>query len=331
MKKLLFILSCIAVSSTSFTQITDAEELIRSERTDSLDGWRKGMHLALNGSNVGFTNWAAGGVNAIALNGAVRLYANLKKGKSTWDNNLNLGYGLVKQGDADWIKADDNIDFTSKYGQRATDHWYYAALLNFRTQMTAGYNYPNDSVEISNFFAPAYTLGALGMDYKVDKRFSMFIAPITTKLTFVNDQTLADAGSFGVTEAVYDPATGLKLENGKRFRAELGGYFRSQLNLQLAENIKYTTSLDLFSNYLNKPQNIDVNWQNFLEIKLWKFITLSFATHLIYDDDIDITIYDDQGNETGKGPRLQFKHLTGVGLAWNIDHSPADKKPQPQD
>ena len=330
-KTVLKLFAFVLIASVSFNssaQITDAEDDIRKERVDSLDGWRKGFAASLTGSNVGFSNWAAGGVDAISINSSLNLYANLKKGPATWDNNLDLGYGLVKQGDANWIKADDRIDLTSKFGRRASKNWYYAALMNFRTQFTAGYSYPNDTIEISGFLAPAYTLLAAGMDYKLERKkvkFSMFIAPLTAKFTFVNDQTLANAGAYGVLGAIYEGVSNIILEPGKRFRAELGGYFRSQLDWQMAENIKFTTGLDLFSNYLNNPQNIDVNWQTGLEVKLWKFLTLSFATHLIYDDDIDVPIYDDSGTEIGQGPRVQFKHLTGVGLAWKVNRGPEKK------
>lgn len=319
----------VAASFNGIAQITEIEEDVRSERVDSLDGWRKGFTLALNGSNVGFSNWAAGGVNAIALNSSFRGYAHYHKGKASWDNNLDLGYGIVKQGDADWIKADDRIELSSKFGRRASRRWYYSALLNFRTQFTAGYAYPNDSIEISGFMAPAYTLLAVGMDYKLKKEkveFSMFIAPLTTKLTVVNSQILADQGAFGVTEAVYDDLNAV-IEPGKRFRAEVGGYFRSQLTWNLADNINFNTSLDVFSNYLNNPQNIDINWQTGLEVELWKFITLTFGTHLIYDDDIDIPLYDAEGVQTGVGPRTQFKHVSTIGLMWKVKREPPKKKP----
>ncbi|MBN4072526.1 DUF3078 domain-containing protein [Crocinitomix catalasitica] len=322
MKKLPLYILLLSAFESSYSQITNVENDIRIERKDSLDGWRKGFAAGLYGSNVGFSNWAAGGINAISANSSLGFYANLKTGPTTWDNDLDIGYGVVKQGDSDWIKADDRFEITSKFGRRASKRWYYAALQNFRTQLTSGYNYPNDSVVISGFLAPAYNLVAVGMDYKIDKKFSMFIAPLTAKLTFVNDQTLANAGSYGVAAALYENITNILLSPGKRFRAELGGYFRSQLNLAVSSNIKISTSLDLFSNYIESPQNIDVNWQSSIEVKLWKFLTLTFMTHLIYDDDVNVAIYDDSGMQTGLGPRVQFKHLSGIGLSWKVNRSP---------
>jgi hypothetical protein len=235
---------------------------------------------------------------------------------------MNQSNNLFDANGEKWIKTDDRIDLTSKFGQKAfnREKLYFAALTNFRTQTTAGYAYPNDSIEISGFMAPAYWLTAIGFDYKPNDKFSLFVAPITYKATFVNDQTLADAGSFGVDAALLDANKLPILGTGKRFRSEFGGYLRMQYKTKLAENIAFTTKLDLFSNYLDgHPERIDINWENLLEIKLWKFLSANLSTHLIYDDDIDVSIKDSDGVETAFGPRVQFKQVFSLGLSWKID------------
>lgn len=328
MKKL-FLLSLGLTTALSFAQVTEGEKELTTVNTDTVDGWSKGGYFSLNGSQTSLTNWVAGGQNSVTVNGLFGVYADLKRGSMTWENSLDLGYGILKQSNelfqstgSKWIKTDDRIDLTSKFGQKASDSWYYAALTNFRTQSTAGYAYPNDTIEISGFLAPAYWLTAIGMDYKPNKKFSLFVAPITSKFTFVNDQTLADAGSFGVTAAEED-ANGMAIVGtGKRMRTEFGGYLRMKYKTNLAENITFTTKLDLFSNYLNNPSRVDVNWENLVEIKLWKFLSATISTHLIYDDDVNIAIVDADGNQTAFGPRVQFKEVLGVGLAWKIDQKP---------
>lgn len=117
-------------------------------------------------------------------------------GKSIWDNSLDVGYGLLKQGKNEaFRKTDDKIDILSKYGREAFKNFYFSALMNFKTQMTPGYNYPDDSVKISDLFAPAYLTLALGLDYKPNPYFSAFIAPVTEKFTFVTDKQLSDQGA----------------------------------------------------------------------------------------------------------------------------------------
>ncbi|HSL86028.1 MAG TPA: DUF3078 domain-containing protein, partial [Bacteroidales bacterium] len=145
-------------------QITEGEKTLRAVRADTTTGWKKGGVLNVNIAQTSLTNWAAGGQNSVALNGLFSLFANYKKDKVVWDNSLDLGYGLLKQGkDADFMKTDDKIDFLSKYGREAFTNFYYAALLNFKTQMRPGYNYPDVTNKISDLFAPAYLLLAAGM------------------------------------------------------------------------------------------------------------------------------------------------------------------------
>lgn len=53
--------------------------------------------------------------------------------------------GLNKQEGIELSKTDDAFKFNSTYGLRIspTSDWYHSAKLNFNTQFTNGYNYPN--------------------------------------------------------------------------------------------------------------------------------------------------------------------------------------------
>lgn len=323
MRKIIFALSIFMVATSASAQITDAEKKARNRKIDTLQGWKKGATFMLNFSQVSLTNWNAGGLNSFSLNGTANLFANLTKGKAQWENTLDLGYGLLRQGRKDnvaWLKTDDKIDLFSKFGRKASDAWYYSALFNFRTQSTAGFNYPDDSTVISRFMAPGYTLLAAGMDYKPGGMFSAFLAPLTMKNTYVLDDDLSAAGSFGV-----DP--------GARMRSELGGYVRLQFKYDNAnaerkwlQNVAFTSRLDLFSNYLENPQAIDVNWENILQLKVNQYISASIMTHLIYDEDINIAVFNDAGVQTGSGPRVQFKEVLGIGFAYTIKSVPEQPK-----
>ncbi|MBW6499926.1 MAG: DUF3078 domain-containing protein [Bacteroidales bacterium] len=295
------------ICQVAFGQVTEAEKTLRSVNADTVMAWKKGGVISANLAQTSLTNWAAGGQNSLAINSILSVFANYKMDKSVWDNSLNLGYGLLKQGkDADFRKTDDKIDFLSKYGREAFNNVYYAALLNFKTQMTPGYNYPDVTNKISDLFAPAYLLLAVGLDYKPDAYFSAFLAPLTGKFTFVTDETLSNAGAFGVTP-------------GEKSKSELGGYLRviyskNDFKNEFLQNVSFTTKIDLFSNYLNNPQNIDVNWETLIALKVNKYISVSLNTHLIYDDDIKILA---ESSEI-PGPRIQFKEIFGVGFSYNF-------------
>lgn len=310
---------CSIVSG--YAQITEKEEQLRAATQDTVYGWKKGGLLNVNFSQAQFSNWAAGGQNSFSLNSLLSTFLSFRSKKFTWDNMLDMGYGVLRQGtNGKIIKTDDKIDFSSKYGRAAAKSWYYAILLNFKTQMRPGFNYPNDSIKISNFLAPAYLLGAIGMDFKPGKKLTAFVAPVTIKTTIVNDTRLADAGSFGVTAATFDSGGNL-ISHGKKIRNEVGGYVRIVYKTYIFKDSSVTllTKLDLFSNYQHNPQNVDVNWETVIGFKVNKYISASITTNVLYDDDIRIPI--DKNNDgiiDSRGPRTQIKEILGIGFSYKF-------------
>ena len=253
--------------------------------------WKKGATFTLNFSQTAMDNWAAGGQNSISGVGLFDSYANYAKDNSTWDNTLKLGYGTLKQDKQDWFKSDDKLEFSSKYGQKASKNWYYSGLVDFKTQFTKGYDAVGATQEISNFFAPAFLNIAIGMDYKPNDNFTLFMSPLTGKMTFVMNDTLSRAGAFGV-------------DVDKTFRAELGAYLKTAYKVELMKNVSYSTQLGLFSNYMEQAENIDINWDNLVTFKVNKYFNASIIFNLIYDDDI---IQD-----------LQWKEMLALGLTYSL-------------
>jgi len=304
-------------------QVTELEGKLRTQNTDTTEGWKVDGVFSLTASQTSLTNWAAGGNNSVSGNALFSIHANYIKSKNTWENSLDLGYGIMKQGEEEnFRKTDDRVDFLSKYGREAIKNFYYSAMLNFKTQMYVGKQYGDDTIKISNFLAPAYVVGAIGMDYKPNNHFSAFIAPFTSKTTIVNDQSLADRGLFGVKAAVRDE-DGTKIKDGEKIFSEFGGYIRliytrSDFEAEFLKNVTFTTKADFFSNYLNEPQNIDVSWETQITMKVNKFITLSLNTHLMYDDNIHTFKTDADGNKVEHGAKVQFKEIAGVGIQYKF-------------
>ncbi|MCF8370206.1 MAG: DUF3078 domain-containing protein [Bacteroidales bacterium] len=291
MKKTIY---AIAILATMALSLNAQEEPAKT--------WKTGGAGSLAFSQVSLSNWAAGGENSISGNLMLNLFANYKKGNSTWDNTLGFGYGTMKQGDQGWRKTDDKIELASKYGRNASKNWYYSALANFKTQMTTGYKYSNDpdvpNEEISNFMVPAYLNLALGMDYKPNDNFSMFISPLSGKVTFVNDTLFS---------------TTYGLDAGEKIRTEFGAYMKIAYKKDIMENVNFSTKIDLFSNYLDKPQNLDVNWEVLITMKINKYLSANLSTTLIYDNDI---LFGD--DPTKLSPEIQFKEVLGIGLSYNF-------------
>lgn len=283
---------------------------------DADTAWKINSDISLMFSQSSFTNWAAGGENNITLNGFFNFYAGYEKGKNKWENMLGLAYGQTKTGDQKYRKSEDKIDFLSTYGYKAADKWYYSVNANFKSQFAAGYDYPfeGDSgrVKISDFLAPAYISVGPGMEYRPKDFFSLYLSPVTARWIIVNDQDLANAGSFGVKPAEYDE-NGNLVNLGEMSRFELGAYFRMIFVKDIFKNVNLNTKLELFSNYLEDPQNVDVNWDTMIGLKVNDWLSASLGFQLIYDDNTPIT---DKDGKTG--PRTQFKELFSVGLSYRF-------------
>ena len=302
MKKI-FLISAFAIISV----------LVFGQQKDT-SYWKTNGIIALRGSQANFTNWAQGGENSYAGTSSFQLTANYQKAKLSFENVLLADLGYMIQGkDTNQItkKVDDRFEFNSKLGYSASPKWNYTALFNFKTQFAKGYDYskPNASY-ISDFMAPAYIKLALGMDYKPKPYLSIFMSPATIRWTKVNNDRLADAGSFGLNRA---DSTKTGSSVSKHTRTEAGAFVRMVFTKDVAKNVNLNTKLELFSDYLKKPQNIDIDWEAIITMKVNKNLDVQIKTNLIYDDDTYIA------DSKGKlAPRIQFKEVMGVGYVYKF-------------
>jgi hypothetical protein len=275
---------------------------IFAQQAQDTSYWKVSGQASVNISQISFSNWIGGGKNSVSGVGLFDVNAVYQKDKIQWDNTLKTGYGLLKEEDDQVVKTDDKLELNSKLGvQLKNEHWLYSTYANFLTQFANGYKYPNTTDKISTFFAPAYFTVATGLDFQPSENFSLFFTPVSGKFTFVTDEELSDAGSFG-------------MEPGKKARAEMGAILKSEFKTPVLENVDLATTLTLFSNYFNNPQNIDVNWDIALNMKINDFLSANLLTNLVYDHDILIPI-DEEGNT---GRRVQLKQLFGVGLSYKF-------------
>jgi len=287
---------------------------------DTTHGWKFNGYMGFNFSQTSLNNWAAGGESSISTLSTVNVNANYKKNRFKWDNTLNINYGFIKQGGEPIQKNDDRIEVISQAGYRAKDssNLFYTGFATFRTQFHATFN--EDGFMISNFMSPAWLQAAIGMSYS-KKNFSIIVAPIAGKFTIVNDQQMADSGDYGVEAAVIDPLTFQVLTPGSNIRTEIGAYLYVTYKVDVMKNITYSTRFDLFNNYsdpnVDNRKNFDVNWENMLTLKVNEYISTSFFTHLIYDQDIPIELTEADGT-TYSGPRTQFKSVLGVGMSYKF-------------
>ena len=280
-----------------------------AQTQDTVKHFKYGGFSVLTFNQVNLTNWTAGGENALSTTAIVNLFGNYKKDKIAWDNALDLGYGFLKNGKKTTRKNEDKIELNSKFGYKAFGKVFYSALVNFRSQFTDGYTYPTDStqVKVSQFMAPAYLSISLGMDYKPTDYLSIYLSPATGKFTFVANQSLADAGAYGVDPAVKDNGGNI-LKKGKKVRSEFGASLSARIQKDIVKNVNLASKLVLFNNYTDKEKdnrkNFDVNWEVMVNIKAGKFLTTSIMTNLIYDQNVI--------------SKTQFKEVFGIGLSYKF-------------
>ncbi|MFT5860242.1 MAG: hypothetical protein ACI865_002350 [Flavobacteriaceae bacterium] len=276
--------------------------------------WTLKAIYGVNGTQSSFVNWNAGGRNNISVLAYIVASAKYKKDNIKWDNDLGLALGGIQYIDKgateDLQKTDDRIELATNFGYKLKEHYYISFLAGFRTQFLDGFTDVSQP-RTSKFMAPGYVNIALGLDFTPTDNFSLFISPLASKMTFVQDETLANAGAFGVDPAVFDDVTGLMTAPGKMFRPEFGAYFKMKYAKEIFKNIEMKTKLELFSNYIENPQNIDVNAEVLFTFKVNDWFSASLNWNLIYDHDIQIT--DINGNT---GPRTQFKSVLGLGLSY---------------
>ncbi|QTV06000.1 DUF3078 domain-containing protein [Faecalibacter bovis] len=310
-KKTILTLTLIA-SSIAFAQTvkdgkvaTDSQRYLKDQKFDGrTEGWFISGNNALLFSQSAFSNWMAGGVNSIALNGNLNYEFNLTRGKNIWDNRIILGYGVQTNEGEETRKNNDIIDLTSSYGYNFKKNWYLAAAMNFKTQFTSGYDYSLDpKKKISNFMAPGYLSFGLGVDYKPNDNFQVNIHPFTARVTFVMDEDLQYAGNYG-----------LKNDGDSSF-FELGAYLGARYKFQVMEGISYDNRIGIFANYLDKPQNMDIAYWGQLDFVVNKFISAQVAVNLLYDE-----------NQIKK---TQLKQTLGIGFTYKFDNKPKEEiKPE---
>lgn len=260
--------------------------------------WIKGGLFNLNASQGSLKNWAAGGDNfSVSLNLYTNAHAFYRKGKISWDNNVDINLGYINTTSLGTRKNDDRFDFISKYGIDLNKKISLSALFNLRTQFFDGYTFPDANTRIfsSTGFSPAYILLSPGFDFHPVKNLSIFISPITSRWTVVTNPTLSKIGAYGV-------------DSGEHVMNELGAFGTVSFHSNLGKAVSYAGRIDLFSNYEHNPQNIDIYMTNLFAAKLGKIITVTWSVDMIYDD--DVRIFGPEHNS----PRLQLRSLVGLGI-----------------
>lgn len=281
MKRLLFstlLLSSVAV----FAQEDQTNDGVAQDPTAApteeapAPRWTKGGNASLMFSQAAFNHdWTGGGTNNVAASLAVSYAFNYKKDKWAWDNNVFVDYGITKiEGDDYSRKTTDRFEVNSVLGYQLNNpQWYYSFFLNFKTQMTDGYKYESTGRTLINqMLSPGYLQFGPGMLWKKSDNLKVNLAPATSKITTAKSRWTETGPFYGV-------------EQGKNIRYELGFYLNGYAKFTVMDNVSFENILSLYSNYLDKPQNVDLDYTANIVMTINKYLSANFTFQAIYDDD----------------------------------------------
>jgi hypothetical protein len=239
--------------------------------TDTVKLWTKKGNLSLLFNQSTYNKqWLGGGTSNIAGNFGANYDFNYKKEAVVWDNKFILAYGLSKiKGNDRTAKTDDRLELNSIWGKKARGDWYYSMFFNFKTQMDAGND--NNDLKISHFFSPAYFQLGPGMLWKKSNNLSVNFSPATSKLILMHKHFTEFGSSFGVLQ-------------GDSSRFEFGASVTAYYKLNIMANVSIENRLNLYSNYIDDPQNVDIDYQMNVVMRINKYLSANVALQTIYDD-----------------------------------------------
>lgn len=251
----------------------------QKKTVDEKNGWDNHGKVTFLFNQSAFSNWTAGGDNTLAGNLNFNFTLNYKKDDFIWNNKIIASYGITKSNNTDFSKkTNDGMTYNSMFGFDADGYWFYSLLVNFKTQFAKGYKYKKDDngeeyrEAFTNFMSPGYLLVGPGMLWEKNKKLKFNLAPATSKLVFVDKKyTTPNQGYFGV-------------EEGENLRYELGFSASFYYKFKVMTNVTLENILAFYSNYIDSPQNVDMNYTLNLDMNINKYLSADFIFQSIYDD-----------------------------------------------
>lgn len=275
--------------------------------------WRYRTEASFSLNQGMVSNWVKGGENNISTALDITWFAdyNNKSKLLSSANFARIKYGLIKSGSESIRKNLDLLETNSKLNHKAFGKFDFSGIMLFKTQVSKGYNYP-DTIPVSKLLNPAILTLGFGLDYKPNKKTSINLSPLSYKATFVPDTAAIEQTKYGIAA-------------DRRSKHEPGASFMIMNEMRPMKNMTVTNRLQLFTNYVNNPLNIDVDWEMIIQANLNWFTDVRLNTHLIFDDDTKTPLFDKDKNpvmgEDGKQrktARVQFKELLGFSFIFRF-------------
>ncbi len=305
----------VTAEDIPITTLEPERSLLSLQPLEEIPGtWRYNLSNAFTLNQNYLSNWARGGESSLSslldLRGRAE-YRNIES-EINWTNSARLRYGSVLSEEFGFRTNTDIFEINSQFNKEVGEKIDFSSVFYGKTQISKGYNYPNDSIPISKFFSPGTFTVGVGFEYEPFSNTKINFSALSYRNTFVLDTLEINQRAHGI-------------ERGKRSRQEMGGQLVIKNEMSLMDDLKIENSVRLFSNYLKNPQNVDVDWEINLEKRISWYFTVRMNFHFIYDENILFPVYDNQGDPVTlpdgsqkEVPRLQFKQFLGITMSFSI-------------
>lgn len=260
------------------------------------------------------SNWTKGGESSFStmLDLTGEAVYNNKEARTQWINSIRVNFGTLNTKENGFRKNNDLFEINSKFNRNAWGKIGMSSSFYMKNQLAKGYNYPNDSVVVSKFLNPATLTVGVGFEYKPYKSTTLNVAPLSYKNTFVLDTAMIDQTKYGI-------------DKGRRSKQEMGAQVVFNNKISPFKDLSIENRVRLFSSYLNKPQNVDVDWELIMDQRINWFFTIRVNLHLVYDDDTRFPVLDPEGipvilpdGSQKKVAKTQFKEFIGLSLQFKF-------------
>jgi hypothetical protein len=260
------------------------------------------------------SNWSRGGESSLSgmidITGTAK-YSN-KESKDQWTSSGRLRYGTIRTKERGFRTSTDMIEINSQYNRKILEKFDFSSVFYGKTQVAQGFQSPTDTVVVSKFLNPGTFTVGVGFEYEPIKKTLINFSPLSYRNTFVLDTVNINQTNHGI-------------EQDKRTRQEMGGQIVIKNSMTLFDDLKVNNNIRLFSNYLDKPQNIDMDWEMSLEKQISYLFSIRLNLHLIYDDDVRFPVFNSAGelvllpDQTPyKVAKAQFNQFLGLTFSFRL-------------
>lgn len=253
-------------------------------------GWTHGMVAGVTLSQIGFTNWQAGGDNSLSWTFSLDGKSVNDQEVTNWSNSYKFAFGQARISDAGLRKTDDKIELESILTYKLNQYVNPYVAATFKSQFAPGYKYDTplagQDTKVSEFFDPAYLTQSVGAGWQATPE-------VKTRLGFGLRETFSKQHGYAD-----DPAT----PGYERSKVEGGFESVTDVDWKIAENILLTSKLEMFAPVKNIDR-VDIRSDSKLTMTVNKYISAIFSVQIL-----NVAPY----------PRTQVKEVIALGFTYNV-------------